>query len=177
MTEKEDEKTFLEKAMPRVLKAAVVGITAFFLYYLLPTLLFSMLPTESLPPEFGSFFSRYENLVYVFAGIMICFAVAIQLSSGTVFKHVFSIAKAIIVMLYLIFAFDGGLLALNLPVEETVVGLEANLTTFLTILILVNLLSLAKSMLEMISFFSRKAEQSLTEVSGEEETVSMPELK
>ena len=177
VTEKEGGKTFVEKAMPRVLKAAIMGIIAFFIYYLLPTLLFSMFPTENLPTGFGSFFSRYENLVYIFAGIMICFAVAIQLLSGTVFKHVFSIAKAITVMTYLIFALDGGLLALDLPIEGTVISIEANLTAFLIILILVNLLALAKNMLEMISFLSRKTEQPITEVSKEEKAVSIPKLK
>lgn len=177
VTEKRDEKTFVERIMPRVFKAAIMGVITFFLYYMLPTLMFSMIPTESLPSEFGSFFSKYENLVYVFAAIMICFAVAIQLSSGTIFQHAFSIAKAIILILYFIYALEGGILTLSMSLGGIMVNIMANLTAFLAILISVNLLALAKSMFEAINFLSQKVEQPPMEISKEEEMASIPELK
>jgi len=177
VTEKGDEKTFVERIMPRVFKAAIMGVITFFLYYMLPTLMFSMIPTESLPSEFGSFFYRYENLVYIFAAIMICFAVAIQLSSGTIFQHAFSIAKAIILILYFIYALEGGILTLSMSLGGIMVNIMANLTAFLAILISVNLLALAKSMFEAINFLSQKVEQPPMEISKEEEMASIPELK
>jgi len=177
VTEKGEEKTFAERVMPRVFKAAIMGVTTFFLYYLLPMLMFSMIPAEGLPSEFSSFFSKYENLVYVFAAIMICFVVAIQLSSGTIFQHAFSIAKAIVLILYFIYALEGGILTLSIPAVEITINIMADLTTFLAILILVNLLALAKSMFEAINFLSQKVEQPPTDTSKEEKIASIPELK
>lgn len=176
MTEKGEEKTFAERIMPRVFKAAIMGVISFFLYYLLPTLMFSMIPTEGLPSEFGSFFSEYENLVYVFAGIMICFAVATQLSSGTILKHAFSIAKAIVLLIYFFYALNGGILTLNVSIGGAMINIVANLTAFLAILISVNLLALAKSMFEAINFLSQKVEQPPVDISKEEEIASIPEL-
>lgn len=157
VTEKGDKKTFVERIMPRVFKAAIMGVITFFLYYMLPTLMFSMFPTENLPSEYASFFTEYEQLFYIFAAIIICFAVLIQLASGTIFQHAFSIAKAIILIIYFIYALNGGILTLNVPIKEMTINIVANLTAFLVILISVNLLALAKSMLEAINFLSQKA--------------------
>jgi len=177
VTEKGGKGTFAESIKPRVLKAAIIGSITFFLYYMLPTLLFSTFPTESLPSEYGSYFSRYENLFYIFAAIIICFAVVNQLSSGTIFQHAFSIAKAIILIIYFIYALEGGVLTLSMSLEGMAVNIVANLTAFLAILISVNLLALAKSMFEAINFLSQKVEQPPTEIIKEEETAPIPELK
>jgi hypothetical protein len=177
VTKREEEKTFAERVMPRIFKAAIMGVITFFLYCLLPMLMFSMIPTEGLPSEFSSYFSKYENLVYIFAAIMICFAVAIQLSSGTIFQHAFSIAKAIVLILYFIFALEGGILTLSIPTGGITIGIMADLTTFLAILILVNLLALVKSMFEAINFLSQKVEQPPMDIRKEEKITSIPELK
>ena len=177
VTEKGDKETFAERIKPRVLKAAIMGVVTFFLYYMLPTLLFSTFSTQSLPSEFGSYFSRYENLFYIFAAIIICFAVVNQLSSGTIFQHGFSVAKVIVLIIYLIYALEGGILTLSMSLGGNMVNIAANLTAFLAILISVNLLALAKSMFEAINFLSQKAEQPPTETIKEEEIVPIPELK
>jgi len=143
----------------------------------LPTLLFSTFPTESLPSEFDPYFSRYENLFYIFAAIIICFAVVNQVSSGTIFQHAFSITKAIILMIYFIYALEGGILTLSMSLEGMAVNIVANITAFLVILISVNLLALAKSMFEAINFLSQKVEQPPTEIIKEEKTAPIPEWK
>jgi hypothetical protein len=153
----EGKKSFLEKILPRVLKATLMGFIAFFIYYLLPTFLLSMLPTESFPSEFGPYFSRYEGLVYVFAAVMICFAVAIQLSSGSILKHALSTAKVIVLIVLFIYTLDGGFLALNISMEGMVIGVVADLSTLLAILIAIDLLGFAKNLFEAIDFLSRKA--------------------
>jgi len=177
VTEKGGRETFAERIKPRVFKAVIVGTVTFLLYYLLPTLLFSTFPTENLPSEFDPYFSRYENLFYIFAAIIICFAVVNQVSSGTIFQHAFSIAKAIILMVYFIYALEGGILTLSMSLEGMAVNIVANLTAFLAILISVNLLALAKSMFEAINFLSQKVEQPPTEIIKEEEMAPIPELK
>jgi len=177
VTEKKGKETFADRIKPRVFKATIIGIITFFLYYVLPTLLFSTFPTENLPSEFDPYFSRYENLFYIFAAIIICFAVVNQLSSGTIFQHAFNVAKAIILIIYFIYALEGGILTLSMSLEGNMVNIVANLTAFLAILISVNLLTLAKNMLEAINFLSQKVEQPPTEITKEEEMASIPELK
>ena len=177
VTEKGGKETFGERIKPRVFKAVIVGTVTFLLYYVLPTLLFSAFPTENLPSEFDPYFSRYENLFYIFATIIICFAVVNQLSSGTILQHAFSIAKAIILIIYFIYALEGGILTLSMSLEGMAVNIVANLTAFLAILISVNLLTVAKSMFEAINFLLQKVEQPPTETIKKEEMASIPELK
>ena len=157
VTEIEAKKSFAEKILPRVLKATLMGFIAFFIYYLLPAFLLSMLPTESLPSELGPYFSRYEGRVYVFAAVMIFFAVAIQLSSGTILRYVLSTAKVIVLIVFFIYTLDGGFLAVDISMEGMVIGVVADLSTLLAILIAIDLLGFAKSLFEAIGFLSRKA--------------------
>lgn len=150
------KKSLVEKILPRVTKAVLMGFIAFFIYYVLPAFLVSMLPTESFPSEFGPHLSRYEGLVNVFAAVMICFAVTIQLSSGTILKYALSTTKVIVLIVLFIYTLDGGFLALNISMEGMVIGVAADLSTLLAILIAIDLLGFAKSLFEAIDFLSRK---------------------
>ena len=150
MAEEGSRKELMKKLIPRVLKAALWGTFTYVLVYYLPTLIY---PMDFLPLE-------YNQLFYLFVGIAVFFAVVIKLFSGTILEPAFSIARTLIVTIYFITVFNGGIIRLTMPIEETTVTLVADLKAFLAILILVNFLGIGKSMLQVTNFLAKKVETS-----------------
>jgi hypothetical protein len=150
-------KPFLKKIMPNVTKAALKGFIMFLLTYLLPTLVVEAILPPSSP--FG-LPSEYTTLLYVFSGIVVFFTVATELFSGTILQHAFNIGRSIVLIVYFVYALNGGIFmsAFQIPGQQQVVHIFADLRAFLAMLIFVNLLGFAKGMLQAISFLSEKAE-------------------
>lgn len=108
---------------------------------------------DLLPLEYNQFF-------YLFVGIAVFFAVVVKFFSGTILEHTFSIARALILIIYFIAVFNGGIISLTMPMKGTTVNLLVDLKAFLAILILMSLLEIAKSMFQLTNFLAKKAESS-----------------
>jgi len=147
VTETEKIGAFLRKVAPKVLRAALAGFVTFLLVYFLPTLLLLMLPPEALSPG-------YEPLFDVFVAILVFFAVVIELSSGTILKYAFSVARALILIIYFVYALHGGIIITEMETAHIMVDLRG----FLAMLIFVNFLGVTKSILEAVNFLSEKEE-------------------
>jgi hypothetical protein len=91
-------------------------------------------------------------------GIAVFFAVVVKFFSGTVFEFAFSIARGLTMIIYFIVALNGGIISLSMPMMEATVNLVVDLKAFLAILILLNLLGIAKSMFRATNFLAKKAE-------------------
>jgi len=150
MVEEGSRKGLMKKLIPRVLKAALWGSFTFVYVYFLPRLMF---PIELLPLE-------YSRLFYLFVGIAVFFTVMTKLFSETIFEHAFSIARALIMTIYFIVVLNGGIINLTMPMKETTVNLVVDLKAMLVILILVNLLGIAKSVFQATRFLEEKVETS-----------------
>jgi len=148
MVEMISREGLIKKLIPRVLKATLWGTLTFVFVYSLPTLIY---PMELLPLE-------YSQLFYLFVGIAVFFAFVTKLFSGTILEYAFSIARALIMIIYFIAVFNGGIISLTMPMEGATVNLVADLKAFLAILILVNLLGVAKSMFQVTKFLAEKVE-------------------
>lgn len=148
MVEKGNKKGLIQKLIPRILKAALWGTLTYVFFYYLPM---AMYPMDLLPLE-------YSQLFYLFAGIVVFFAVITNLFSGTIFECAFSIARALIMIIYFFVAFNGGLMSFTMPLEGATVNLVIDLKAFLVIFILVNLLSIAKGMFRATEFLAKKVE-------------------
>lgn len=158
MDDEENLKSLVKKIMPRVAKAALKGFIMFLLTYLLPMLAMeAMMPAEL---SFGTLPPEYITLFYTFSAVVVFFAIVTELFSGTIFQHVFNIGKALILIVYFIYALNGGIIttAFQILGQQQVVYIFADLKAFLAILIFVNLLGLAKGMFQAINFLSRKVE-------------------
>jgi len=138
--------------LPRIVKAVVKGLLWFVFLYVVPMLIISRL--LQVAPEI---FSRYEQLLPVFVAIIIFFVVASELTSGTIFQHAFNIGKALILMIFIVVALEGGVVALDFQEFHLV----ADLKIYLIMLLTIDLLGLAKSVLQAINFLSEKAESQL----------------
>lgn len=158
MAKEGDWKAFVKKIMPRVVKAVLKGFIMFLLTYLLPVLMMETMMPSELP--FGTLPSEYMTLLYTFSAIVVFFAVVTELFSGTIFQHAFSVGRALILMVYFICALNGGIITstFQIPGQQRVIHIFADLRAFLAMLIFVNLLGFAKGMFQAINFLSGKVE-------------------
>jgi len=148
MVKESSENSLIRKMIPNVFKAAVWGIFTYVTVGYLPTLLF---PMDFLP--FG-----YNQLFDLFVGIAVFFAVITNLFSGTIFGYAFNIARGLVMIIYFIVAFNGGIISLTMPMSEVTVSLVVDVKAFLVILVLVNLLGIGKSLVQVTNFLAKKVE-------------------
>jgi len=138
--------------LPRIVKAVIKGLLWFVFLYVVPTILISSL--SELAPEI---FSSFEQLLHVFLAITLFFVVASELTSGTIFQHAFNIGKALILLIFIVIALEGGIVALDFQGFHVL----ADLRIYLAMLLAIDLLGLAKSVLQAVNFLSEKAEKQL----------------
>jgi hypothetical protein len=137
----------LKKAVPRILKAVIWGSLTFLIVYYLPMMFY---PQELLPID-------YVTPLIQFATIAVLFAVAGQLFSGTIIGCGFGVARAIVVIAYFFMLSDGGVFSMTLPISEVTINLAFDLSLFLLMIIAVNLLGIAKNLLEAISLLAENS--------------------
>ena len=157
MADEGNLKSVLKKIMPNVTRAALKGFIMFILTYLLPTLFVEAILSSSSPFRMPS---EYTSLLYVFSAIVVFFTVVTELFSGTVLQHAFGVGKAIVLVVYFVYALNGGIFVstFQIPGQQQVIHIFADLRAFLAVLIFINLLGFAKGMLQAIDFLSGKAE-------------------
>jgi hypothetical protein len=155
--EAESGKSFLRKMLPRIAKAAAKGIFYFVIFYVFPMLLVSQV--SQLAPQL---FADYGQTLFMFATVLIFFAVACELTSGTLYQHALNIGKAIILIVFFVLALNGGIIKLDLDLIETQrISILADVRIYLLMLIAIDLLGLAKSVLQAVNFLSEKTERQL----------------
>lgn len=132
--------------------AVVKGILYFVFFYALPFFVVSLI--SQFAPEI---FARYVETLQIFVALLIFFAVAAELTKGTMYHHAFNVGRAIVLLVFFVLAFNGGI------IQMTVQGIRirADLTVYLLMLITVDLMGLAKSLLQAVDFMHEKAEQQL----------------
>lgn len=155
MFENEFGESLARKLLPRIAKAAIKGIIYFALFYVFPTFLISQL--SKFAPQLST---QYGQTVTVFAAILIFFVVASELTSGTIYQHALNIGRALILIIFFVFALNGGIVKFDIDVAGSQrVNLVADLKVFLLMLIAIDLLGLAKSVLQAVNFLSEKADK------------------
>ena len=143
--------------LPRVAKAIVKGLLYFFLFYALPMFLVSQV--SGFAPQLSA---EYEQTVVLFAAVVVFFAVATELTSGTIYQHALNIGKALILIIFFVVALNGGMMKLDLDIMEGQhISIVADLRIYLMMLITIDLLGLAKSVMQMVNFLSEKTERQI----------------
>ncbi len=147
----------IRKMMPRVAKATIKGLLFLLLFYVIP--MFFLSQVAGFAPQLSE---DFQQRVAVFAAIAIFFAVATELTSGTIYQHALNIGRALILVVYFVIALEGGIVKMDLDIiEGQQVSIMADLRTYLMILISIDLLGLAKSVLQMVNFLSERTEKQL----------------
>ena len=148
MVEKGQTKTFARKFVPRIIKAALLVVITYLPLYFLSAFI----------EPFQSFFPWYAPLTNIFAAVFIIFLVVGVFTSGTIYQYVFGAARALVTMIFFIYALNGGIVALAVPIEGTSVNIMVDLRVILSMIVLVCLLGIGKNVVEAIDFVSAKVE-------------------
>jgi len=131
----------LSKNIPRILRASLIAIALYFLLFYLPTLVIpSLIPVE------------YEPLIDIFAVMVIFFAFITQMASGTIFRYVFGVARALAFIIFFTLVLGSGATTGNFEGVFILVDLRV----FFAMLIGIELLEFGKSLVESINFLSEK---------------------
>lgn len=143
--------------LPRVAKATVKGLLYLLLFYILP--MFFLSQVAGFAPQLSE---DFQQRVAVFAAIAVFFVVATELTSGTIYQHGLNIGRALILIIYFVIALDGGIVKVGLDIiEGQRISIVADLRIYLMILISIDLLALAKSVLQLVNFLSERTEAEL----------------
>jgi len=136
----------------RILKAggkAVLVYVAYFIFTLLTQQVYELIG------EYSPFIEGFFIAIAVFVFL-------IEFSSGTIFKYMLEFARSLFVIFYLIVTLKSGIIDVNIQN----VTLILNLQFFLLMLISINLIEIARTVLSAIDFLHEKAEGELKPSAG-----------
>jgi len=136
----------------RILKAGVKAVLVYVAYFI-----FTLLTQQvyELIGEYSPFIEGFFIAIAVFVFL-------IELSSGTIFKYMLEFARSLFVIFYLIVTLKSGIIDVNIQN----VTLILNLQFFLLMLISINLIEMARTVLSAIDFLHEKAEGELQPSAG-----------
>ena len=137
-----DFKKRVQKITFKALKATLKGVVFYAIYFVLSMFLTSV--SEIVP--------GFQQMIETFVMVYIFLIIVGELASGTVFQHFFNAAKALFVILYLIFSLKSGIMGITFQNVNLIVDLRL----FLIIAMLLSLLGFAKSILQTINFLNEK---------------------
>jgi hypothetical protein len=146
--------------IPKIFKAVIKSVFWFVSVFVVPTMILSSL-SSALPAGMPNIFSPYEQIFVTFTVVMMFFVIASELTSETIFQHMFNIGKALVLMVMIVLYLEGGMI--NMDFQNIHIG--ADLMFFLVMLLTIDLVGLAKSVLQAINFLSEKAESQLPPLS------------
>ncbi len=95
-----------------------------------------------------------QQMLQTFIMVYVALMIVSNLTSGTVFQHIFGAARCGFVMAYLIVSLNSGIFDYTFGT----VSLMVDLRVFLVIVMMLEILGLAKSVILAIDFVSQKAE-------------------
>lgn len=129
--------------MPRVLKAIVKTAIVYVFFVIFSAFTFPFEGTYNLKAAFMAFF-----MIYLF------FIFAIELTRGTIFQHIFSVADSLVMVFYFAYVLDVGIIRVSMEQFKLIIDLRF----FLAIFILSGILSLAKNMLQLLNWLNEREE-------------------
>ena len=134
----------MRKTVFTIAKTAIKTATVCILYAILSQVL------APLSPLIPGLQGMLQTFIIVYVALMI----VSNLTSGTVFQHIFGAARCGFVMAYLIVSLNSGIFDYTFGS----VSLMVDLRMFLVIVMMLEILGLAKSVILAIDFMSQKAE-------------------
>ena len=145
-----DENNNKGKTHRNVLKVVKAAVKATIVIVIYAILIQFLAPISSIIPTL-------QQMIQTFIIVYVVLMIISDLASGTLFQHVFNAAKALFVMIYTVFFLNAGIF------EFTSAGLSltVDLRLFLVIAMMLELLGLAKAVLQAINYVNERAESVL----------------
>ena len=152
----EQDRTFFEWL--KLILPRVIRITLWILILYGGAMLLTSLSESAFGGMIPFELSAFSSYLVVFIG----FEIVIQLLRNTIFQHIFTVARTIMYMILIVIESNAGIIefspsSMGLP-PGTNLTLTVNITTIITIFLVLSLLSIVKNMLQAIEFIQRKAE-------------------
>ncbi|MFA5365853.1 MAG: hypothetical protein WC325_11790 [Candidatus Bathyarchaeia archaeon] len=141
---------FSKTVVPRVFKAALWGAVTFVIVYYLPMMFIPKDIPQSIIP-----FDIAARLLD-FAVLSVFFAVAGQLFAGTIYGCGFGIAKSIAIIGYFFWVSEGGIFHVSVPIQDITINVTLDISIILLMIVSVNLLSIAKNLIEALTILTDK---------------------
>lgn len=143
----EEEKIWLKKLAPRILKGAlwslIVGVGFFLMEYFLESFLFEPYP------EAKSFF-------IVFAWTIIVSAFLVKFSEGTIFKYAFLVGRNLFLMLFFIYSTNCGVLTVEAAgfLQASNLHIELEFVPLVVLIVFSFLISIVRNLVQAIDFLT-----------------------
>jgi len=142
-----DWKSILRRIVPRILKAV--------LWCLLIGVGFLLLESF-LALFFFDFYPEAQKLFGIFTWTILVFAFLVKVSEGTIYKYMFMIGRSFFLILYFIYATNGGALTVRASEFFEGAGLYVTLqfAPIVVLLVLGSLLTMIKDIIQAINFLT-----------------------
>jgi hypothetical protein len=134
----------MRKAIFTVAKTVIKTALVFIIYVIVSPLL---APLSAYIPDL-------QQMIQTFVIVYVVLMIIGNLTSGTIFKHVFGAARCVFVMAYLIISLKSGIYDYTFGN----LSLMVDLRLFLIIFMLLEILAMTNSVIQGIDFVSQKAE-------------------
>jgi hypothetical protein len=141
-----EKRITVRSVMSRFLKASIKTALIYVVFHLLTSF---MLPLERLytyPTSLSGFFSVFLAFIFI-----------IELTRGTIYQYIFSVANALFVVFYFTYVLNVG--TIRVSVEQVVMTID--LSFFVAVLVLGGVIGFAKSLLQLLGWMNEREERRL----------------
>ena len=101
------------------------------------------------------FIGQYSLLIDIFFMVIIAFTFLTEFFSGTIIKYMIEFFKSLFIIFYFVGALNSGII--DISMEN--VSITVNLRFFLLMLVLINVIGMAKTVFSAINFLHEKSEK------------------
>jgi hypothetical protein len=138
---KSSRRKFLVKIVKAALVTAIYGVVWFLIWLLLSSFL-------------GNFFLQFSALYWILVCASLFFTFAIRISENTIYKYVFIILRSFFLIVYIAYSTNFGVLSMDYAGFTFTV----EFIPLLAIMVAINLLSIARGLIQAIEFSAQSPE-------------------
>ena len=127
------------------MKAGIKAVLTYIVYFIFMILV----------QPFSEFIGQYSLLIDMFFMVIIAFTFLIELFSGTIIKYMIEFSRSLFVIFYFVASLNSGIIDVSMENVSIIV----NLRFFLLMLVLINVIGMAKTVLSAVNFLHEKSEK------------------
>ena len=127
------------------MKAGIKAVLTYIVYFIFMLLV----------QPFSEFIGQYSLLIDMFFMVIIAFTFLIELFSGTIIKYMIEFSRSLFVIFYFVASLNSGIIDVSMENVSIIV----NLRFFLLMLVLINVIGMAKTVLSAVNFLHEKSEK------------------
>jgi len=127
------------------LKAGIKAVLIYVVYFIFMLLV----------QPFSEFIGQYSLLIDIFFMVIIAFTFLIELFSETIIKYMIEFSRSMFIIFFFVAALNSGIIDISMENVSIIV----NLQFFLLMLVLINAIEMAKTVLSAVNFLHEKSEK------------------